>query len=297
MYIFGAYYTGYNWSCFYSGEIKNVRRSIPLIFLGSVATTAFVWVASSFLLWNRIGPDFLAAASYLKYSQPDAIAILPLAGLPMPRMFYLTFFFGSDALGTVAKLLVLLGASWFFYYMWMFSFMLIPSRQIFAWSFDRILPSKLADVDQVGWLKGPLKALTLTFLIGLAVTVVANVIPSILTLAAVFTLVELVVFCLPGIAGLVFPFTKKELFERAPPIAKKKIGPLPVISILGLTTTVLGAFGAYEVFINPILGSSIGWQWALELFVVGIMIYYTSLFVRKRQGMDLRLVFKVIPPE
>jgi amino acid transporter len=297
MFIFGLYYGGYNWGSFYSGEIRQVHNSVPLVFLGAIATTAFVWYASSALLWYKIGPDFLSAASYLKYSHPDALAVKPLEGFPMPRMFYLTFLMPSGPLGLIAKLLVVLGATWFFYYMWTFSFMMVISRQIFAWSFDRLLPSSLADINQTRWIKGPFKALTFAFLIGLAVTLFANVIPSILALTAVWGLVQLVAFWVPGLAGIIFPFRKKGLFDSSPAVVRKMIGPVPAISLLGLLTTMVSVFGAYQIFINPLLGGSTSWDWVVGIFVLGFGIYWVAYFARKRQNIDLNLTFKEIPPE
>jgi len=297
MFIFGLYYGGYNWGSFYSGEIREVRKTIPIVFLGAVATTAIVWYASSLLLWYRIGPDFLSAVSYLKYSHPDAPQVKLLEGFPMSRMFYLTFLLPAGPIGLLAKLLIVLGATWFFYYMWNLSFVLVISRQIFAWSFDRILPSSLADISQGGWMRGPLKALLITVLIALVVSAFASVIPSILELTAVWGLVQLLVFSLPGLAGTLLPFMRKDLFENVPSLATRRIGSVPVISLLGLLTTVISLFGAYEIFINPLLGGSTGWDWVVEIFAVGFVFYWASYFIRKSQGIDLALSMKEIPPE
>jgi amino acid transporter len=297
MFIFGLYYGGYNWGSFYAGEIREVRKAIPLVFLGAVATTAFVWYGSSALLWYRIGPDFLSAVSYLKYTHPDAAEVKALVGFPMSRMFYLTFLIPPGPLGLVEKLLIVLGSSWFFYYMWNLSYVLVISRGIFAWSFDRILPSALADINEGRWLKGPLKALTITIVIGVGVSVFASVIPSILELAAVWGLVQLFVFCIPGVAGILLPIRRRALFERAPSIVRARIVSVPLISVLGLLTTAIGVFGAYQIFVNPLLGGSKGWDWVVEIFITGFVIYWASYFIRRRQGIDLTPSMKEIPPE
>jgi hypothetical protein len=107
------------------------------------------------------------------------------------------------------------------------------------------------------------------------------------------------IYIVDMLAAALFPFTAKSIFERSPGFVRKKIGPLPVVSLLGgigfvvivavfcLMATMPAAGGLLEIFVVLIV----------LLYGVGALLYYISRWYRKRNGINLDLAYKEIPPE
>jgi len=97
---------------------------------------------------------------------------------------------------------------------------------------------------------------------------------------------------------MIFPFTKKDLLLMAPGFMRKKIGSVPVISILGFLTTICFLYIGYLALINPLIVTltSYGAVLALGIVVGCIAVYYTSVAYHKKHGLDIELAFKEIPP-
>jgi hypothetical protein len=103
----------------------------------------------------------------------------------------------------------------------------------------------------------------------------------------------------PGIATTIFPFTKKkDLLDAAPGWMRKKIGSVPVISILGLLTTIAFFYIGYLALANSLIvvPTLAGGAIALGIVVGCIVIYYASVSYHKKHGLDIELAFKEIPP-
>jgi hypothetical protein len=102
------------------------------------------------------------------------------------------------------------------------------------------------------------------------------------------------------LAASLLPFKRKDLYETAP--IRGYIGPIPKLTLIGI----LGAIGAALIVINFARDSSSGvnpsaaptmfWV-SLGMFPAGFVLYYISAAIRKRQGVDIGLAFKEIPPE
>jgi hypothetical protein len=94
---------------------------------------------------------------------------------------------------------------------------------------------------------------------------------------------------------------RKDLFELAPPFVQKKIGSVPVISVIGafafLGIVGLLLFGqiipAFESGLNAAKVAA-----TFILFFAGLPFYYfVKRHRRKTEGIDLGLVYARIPPE
>jgi hypothetical protein len=109
-----------------------------------------------------------------------------------------------------------------------------------------------------------------------------------------------------SIAAIVFPYRQsvRAIYE-ASPVAKYKIGKIPLISIAGILSTILcstiiwyfltvpGLWGIGSSGIRPLVGLT-----AFFAIIIGCFVYYfAASFYRKRQGIEVSLAFKEIPPE
>jgi len=171
-------------------------------------------------------------------------------------------------------------------------------RIVFAWSFDGVTPSKLAEVDERRG--SPNYALGLVAIVGLIYVLLSIFAANVLTFNAYATSGLYLAFAIAGIAGVLYPYKHKELFQSAPANVQRKLAGVPVVAILGVITFLTGIFVAYiaasPIFtgapVNPFyLAGMIG------VFVVGLLIYYASALYQKSKGIDLAIRFKAIPPE
>ena len=121
--------------------------------------------------------------------------------------------------------------------------------------------------------------------------------PSFATIAGFFG--QVFTFILTSLAAIVFPIRQKDMFEASP--VNWRIGGAPVISILG-GLSVVGLVLIEWAFLND-PNSGISVQSPLMLWInigvfgSGFVYYAIAKAVRARQGIDLGLVFREIPPE
>jgi APA family basic amino acid/polyamine antiporter len=253
------------------------------------------------ITYSNLGADFLAGAG----SYAFGYATNPFSVIPNLTLFasllsnnpILVWFIG---IGVIAGFVLVAPQS-----------MILMSRILFAYSFDRVAPGFIASVSE-RWLTpvyGILIAAAggevfLVFLSGIVGPTTANtafLFYSYAALAAIgFTFVPV------SIAAIVFPFRRNDLYETSCPI-KRKIFGVPVITWLGLIALIYSAasIGYYSYKYNfyfgagtlaattyfPFLGSIIG------LFIVCIIWFYVARWKRGQEGFPFEKAFKQIPPD
>jgi len=100
-------------------------------------------------------------------------------------------------------------------------------------------------------------------------------------------------------AAAIFPFRRKQIFDSSPKIVTYKIGPIPVLTIVGAVGIVLSLFISYSTIlpafngfpINPIYVASM-----LFVMVAGLIIYAISYLYQRSRGVPMDLANKELPP-
>lgn len=169
------------------------------------------------------------------------------------------------------------------------------TRYMFAWSFDRIFPEWMADVNERYHI--PLKATILVSIIGLAGVIMYAYLPLISTVDV--TVIFQIGYAVFALSTALMPYLKKRVYENAVPFQRKIMG-LPVISIVGFLTF---AFLMYTLsitwgnqFLLPINLPTIGSL--VAIYGSGVLIYALAKFyTKKRVGIDMSKLFEEIPPE
>jgi amino acid transporter len=173
---------------------------------------------------------------------------------------------------------------------------LIATRSLFAWSFDRILPAKLSDVNERT--HSPVIANALVLLVTLVyLALIVYKTGSFLEIFFTAGLAELLTFMVVALTGIVFAYRRKELYERVPFV--KRIGPVPTLTLVGLAALAVYILFFYPLATNDTLGanSSTGW-WATAIIAgIGILLFPISYLINKARGVDLGLAFRELPPE
>ena len=104
----------------------------------------------------------------------------------------------------------------------------------------------------------------------------------------------------PVTAMTLFPFLKKDLFENASAMVRRKIGPVPVITLVGAITLAYMLWMVIASFLFPAVGGGIN---STKLFVLaglvisGLIVFYAARAYRLRnEGIDINWTFQSIPP-
>ena len=276
--------SGYEMQQFLGGEIKSVKKTMLIGTIGACVIGCFLNAIFVVGLQNAMTPDLFNAASYLAASGSWTLSV-PFSG------WFVAILFASPA---VAILLIAALALWLFAVV--MAGVLWHSRAVMAWSWDRVIPTKFSDVSDKYHV--PVWAILLMVLVP-EVGLVLSIYYGAVILVINATLGWVLFYTLEGLAAAVFPKVQKSVFEASP--IKYKIGSIPLISICGAITAFFFIWAGYMSFVAyPFVGglnTSI-----LEIYIgaliVFVVIYYASKgYHLKKDGIDIGLAFKQIPPE
>jgi amino acid transporter len=287
----GSISFGY-FSSYCSGEMKRAseisRQSS--VMLGSMLFNGLLSVAIAALVVRVAGADFVGAAFYLGAVAPSS--------WPFPVAPFLNVFIAMLTNNVILNVIFAMG--WMAWGIATTAILfLMLTRVLFAWSFDRLIPSFFASVNER--FHTPIKATVLIIVLGeIFLYVFLQVAPAYavyLTYGMTFTWVA-TAFLLVSIAAIVFPYKAKDLY-RASTASRYEIAKIPLISVMGVISTAFMLTLIYFFLTVSSLGvnsPSILMLWGATILVAALL--YPAIFViRKKQGIDLKMAFTSIPPE
>ncbi|MEI7743261.1 MAG: APC family permease [Chloroflexota bacterium] len=276
------------WSVYLSGELKSaMNRSRQLtIMVGALVWDVLFIALGAALLFKVTGFDFVVAANTAE------------SGYAIPGgAFYQVF---AALVYNVPVLTVLIVGSFLF---WSLPAMVgntfMPIRTVFAWSFDRLLPERFSQVNER--FHSPVAAILLVMAIVTGMLVWSIWSTDFNTWLALGVLAGVVCIVIVAIAALMFPTRRADLYQASP--ANVKLAGIPVLYIVAPLAIVVMAFLVYCVLAYPplALGSPDNAWWVPAflgmIVVVGLAVYFIARMVRRRQGIDIDLVYKELPPE
>src|SRR5881397_3757465 len=177
------------------------------------------------------------------------------------------------------------------------------TRVAVAMSIDGALPRAVSHVSPRT--HTPVNAHVIFLILGgFLYAYIYNMVPGYTTYTLAVTAVATVMYIGTAIGGAVFPRTRREVYQTSP-IAKYKVGPVPLITICGLIAAGFSAWMLYWYITEPFLGIanlSAGFDGVKSLLImvaifVGWTVYY---FVRRAylrsRGINLDLAYKEVPP-
>lgn len=268
-------------------EVKNASSLMTQIkaMVGSSLFGGLMITLVAFLAVNTIGQDYLASVNYILYVDPSNY---PFVTMPYYNLL-------AAILANSYWIAVVLGIAYVAWcFIWPLNCVLTATRCMFAWSFDRVVPSHIAYVHPR--YRTPLVSIAITTIVAeiLAVLLVYNqALYNTLFGSIAGTMFSMVVVM---IAGIVFPYRRKDIYEKSPSI--QKVAGIPLVSILGVIGLAFLSVFLYFYVTHPEIGLWAPMSVALFLgvWVVGFAVYFISYLVRKSQGVDLGMLFKEIPP-
>ncbi|MEM2939401.1 MAG: APC family permease [Candidatus Bathyarchaeia archaeon] len=275
-----------------AGEMKkadSVKRQHIAMVGGNIAYLILGVILLSSVLFAT-GKDFAGASYYLSVNAPEQY--------PLPAsLLYFPFSYLDVVAPRSAPIFVLFG-------LFLISFLLqlmsptALSRMFFAWAMDRHIPVGVTRVSEK--YKTPYVAMILAFIGGMIMSIIFLLVPTIWAYIAftfLFTITNMLVL---AIAGIIFPYLRKDMYKAMP--TKIEVGGVPLMSIisaLGLIAMIslLTTFAIYpETF--TYFGAA---SWDVVAVYIGVylapvIVHFLSRMYWKRQGIDIMMAFKEVPP-
>lgn len=286
-------YIGLVNSSYFAGEVSgNPFKAQGLAIFGSPLIYAVFLFILYFSQFTVYGHGFLAASVPPYYSgDPSFYGFNMAGGWGQPSGVFLVNFLTTNPW---LSSLVAFGIALQFV-MWAMAFYLAPTRYIFSWSFDRILPLGLSKTSKKGV---PYYAVLLYGVITIIFVVLA-VYTSILSFYAYAIFGFYFSTTIVLIAGALFPFRRKEIFEGSHRYVKARVAGIPVITIVGI----VGAIFTAITMVVTVLPAYTGFPIRLDYFAPFVImllfstfVYFGAYFYQKSHGLPMELVGKQIPP-
>jgi amino acid transporter len=279
---------GGNYTNAFVGEIKNVKRSIPIALFLSLFFGIIYWSITATLTLNAVGANWMYAVGYSFENGKFALPFPPsqplmLAAAAYPNGALISLMFFTYLIGSLAPLLA---------YFW------IASKYMFAWAFDRVIPSRFADIGER--FHTPHLAIIGVIVLG----IVSEAFYLFAGWSASFTMGSIVwdvSYVVPGLALVIFPYVKKDLFQLSPGFVRSKVGGVPVVSIVGVITAIAFAWEGYIGLATGCGGyctpTPFGYYLTAAFIVFGFIVYAAAWAYHKHEGLDISKALKAIPPE
>lgn len=275
-----------SWCSTYIGaEVRTPLKTQMRATVGGVLLYGGIAFVLMLLMARPVGLQFNQALTWLSYNPPADTTV----------EFYPVFMLYA---GVIIKsipifLLVAVGLVLWSYF-WIPSAMMISTRAMFAWSFDRLAPEKLSAVHRR--YNSPWVAVLVVAVIGETFLILyyKNVF-TFLTPALAYYFV----FWLVSLAGLLFPYLKrtKPIWENSP--VNWRIAGVPVMTLCGAVGLFYFTVALWFMLTNDLLflnGPKQLWT-TFGQFAVPFVLFFVARAIRRRQGVPIDATFKEIPPE
>lgn len=316
----GAFWAYMGWYSvtFIAGEVKEANKKLPMVVLFSGFIIMLIYLgASSFSAISTMGVEtftdaaghewsFFQSYSWLSYGPlTEAQVAARNAAIPNFQGAWSTGIASIIArgmnLGWLSLVIAVAGV------LWLANdippFLLVASRTMFAMSFDRMMPEKLAEVSEK-W-HSPTWSLIATGIFGILGCIAESNVGGLGEYTAfagvvgtdIFDAVFLTLFCL---SMMLLPLERKEIYDRA--AVKHSVG---TVVGLGAIATLSAAY-CLGTFVKESLGfiftpastgdiaSCLGFWGCIA---AGILLYIYYMYRNTTKGVDMRTLYISIPPE
>ena len=278
------------WSVYMSGELKsasNRGRQLGIMF-GALGWDVLLLIIGALLLFRIAGYNFVYALNF----SPNAAYGIP-SGPFYPFLAALVF-------NTPILTVLILGTFLFWSLPSMIANTFMPIRSFFAWSFDRLMPEGLAKVNERT--HSPVNAIIVANVIIAALVVWSVYSNSFQLVLGLIVLAGCLAVVIVGAAAIALPMRRPDLYKASP--ANVKLLGIPVLYIVG-TLSILVFVGIaiistqYPALVMNGNSSNLWWipAWFGALIVGGCLLYYVPRLIRSSQGINIKFVYKELPPE
>jgi amino acid transporter len=279
------------WGVQQAGEIKraNSLQANTFAIVGAELFSFVIVAITAALLVSRVGTQFLYSAGSLPSTYASGAN-----PLPVPAFFgFFTALLVNNAFFT--WIVFLLFFSWF--WMWFTNITLGGTRVMIAMAFDRVLPEFVGQVNKRT--HTPINAILVFSAACIVVTTLYAFDTNFVRLTLGLTVLNITGFAVTMLAGALFPWLKKDLYESTV-VAKYKLGAVPLITICGAIFLAFAVFVDFKSLTASELGINghDGLGFVFGTYAVAIVIYLAALIYRRfRDHLDLGMVYRELPAE
>lgn len=281
-------YIGFTYSTYIGGEVKEPARTQPRMIAATLAFAAVMYLLCLWRFYDIVGQDFVNSVIYLNDNAKGG------SGLPVDPV--LNFFTGIMTGSTILN--VLMAISFFLWnFLLLFVIAMVCTRNLFAWSVDRVAPDALTKVDRrfhAPWVA------TLVIIACAEILLALFVFTTIFDNVSNYIVLFSIAFWMASFAAILLPTRRPEIFAAAPDYVQKRVGGVPVITLLGIGNLVLFSMVLYSAFKLPAFSGPTGSGavlFVIGVYVSGVVWYLAAKAIQKRRGVDIELLYREIPPE
>lgn len=266
-------------------EVRTPKRSQLYGAVGGVIAYTGAVMVLVLLIAKVVGLDFNQAVAWLSYNPPQGTTVEA----------YPVFITYAGVIINNGLMLLLVGAGMVLWsYFWLPSAQMIATRSMVAWSFDRLVPEKISEVDpkhHAPW-------------VAVIISAIVSEVFLVFYWRGVFSFLQPalaynIVFAIASLAGIVFPYLPrtKALYEASG--VAYRIAGVPVMTICGIVGFVWFALGTYFMITvdGLALNSTQGLVTTGLQFAIPLVLFFIVRAYRASQGINLSATFAEIPPE
>ncbi len=278
------------WSSAYLAGEQRGARSVGRqlrVMVGSGSFQILILFLTAFVFLHTAGNAFFGSINYLN----------TIGKNPLPAPPFYTLLAGVVVSNPVLAALLVFS---FVFNIWcgLSELVATSSRPLFAYAFDGLLPSKVAEVNERT--HTPLYALGLLCIGCIGVTAYASFSSaSFLEIWSYVGLFSFVMLTVTAVSAILLPFRRREDYERS--TARMSVLGIPVVMIAGVLAFITCAIYFALVFIYPsVLGTGTlvkTWSAVGICVLSSLVIYYIARYSRRNSAVPLEAAFAEIPPE
>jgi amino acid transporter len=276
---------GYYIPTFFAGEVKQTDTTLLSGSWSSLIVTWAIFVVGALRLQRLVPLEWIAAESYLSN-----------IGYEGPTMPWITFY--AAILRPSFPLVLLVAVAWVYTLINLAqTYFFYCSRIIFAWSFDRLIPESVCYIHPR--LRSPILAILIITIIA-EIGIIDAATGGVMGAQLNFVFFAVCTQLIPVLAMTLFPYLKPDLYQNASAMVRRKLGNIPVITIVGAITLSYLLWMIIASFAFPAVGGRIGSGTLMTLaafFLSGIAVFFIARAYRLRnEGIDINWTFTSVPP-
>jgi basic amino acid/polyamine antiporter, APA family len=278
------------WGTYLSAEFRQGgqrRRQLASMWGAGFGNLAILMLAI-FIFMSTVGYNFFVSAFAGNFNAPGAASGVGSAGY--------VYFAGLVASNTA--LVAILGFAFLGWFLPpCYANAAMCHRAFLTWSFHGLLPKWFSNVNDRTHTPGPAILTTALISIPLAVWIAySNNFFQYFAIAAVSAYPSLVLI---GITAALFKRRRPDLYTGS--AADWRIGGVAVLPIVGVVCSFVGAAAIFLLFY---FHTNVGLKYTTEtaiylgaMFVIALAWWFGARAIQRRQGVDISLAYKTIPPD
>ena len=280
----GYAFTGMEFANYIGGEVSRPKRSF-LVGVSAAIITTFVYYLVVVIPTLSMYGQFTSFYNYVMFGGHGQ-ELLTINVVQTPTMAVMI----ASMVGSIlpwAAIIVTLGVA-----LWVLNalpvLVIIPSRIIFAMSFDRFMPEKFADVN--ARFRSPHWSILITVILSIIFVFLTAYNPwlSMISVMGVFVLRWL----FTSWAAMILPYQRPDLFQQG---YTAKIGKVPLITIIGALSTVAMS-ALFVIGIAQLAIDFVSETWFLIWFIGGALLFAFFLARNISRGVKIETLFRELPP-